>query len=166
MERQRAALLVQVGALSPAQLRFRPAPDSWCPLDVVEHLVKVEEATLRRVDERPRARGLAQAARASAALAVMAVASRGGARVKAPTRVVLPQGGCDLSELTARWDVIRGTLREVLEGLAPGEASRPLLRHPRAGWLSTAQSLAFMELHVAHHVRQLERIRGAAGYPA
>ncbi len=165
MERQRAALLLEVAALSPAQLRFHPAPDSWCPLDVVEHLVRVEEATLRRAAERPRARSLAQAVRASAALALMTVASHGGARVKAPTRMVLPEGGLDLSALAARWDAIRGTLREVLEGLAPGEASRPLLRHPRVGWLSTAQSLVFMELHIAHHVRQIERIRRAAGYP-
>ncbi|MGI9040942.1 MAG: DinB family protein [Gemmatimonadales bacterium] len=65
MERQRAALLLEVAALSPAQLRFHPDPDSWCPLDVVEHLVRVEEAILRRAAERPRARSLAQAVRAA-----------------------------------------------------------------------------------------------------
>lgn len=166
MERQRAALLSRVEAMNPAQLRFRPAPDAWCPLDVVEHLIKVEEATLRRAAARPRTRSLAHAARATAVLAFMTMASRGGARLKVPTRVVMPEGGFEFNALTARWDAVRGTLRAMLEGLAEGEISRPLLRHPRAGWLSTPQSLAFMELHIAHHERQIERIRGAAGYPA
>jgi hypothetical protein len=40
---------------------------------------------------------------------------------------------------------------------------RPMMKHPLVGKLTPLQTLTFLETHLAHHGRQIERIRGAPG---
>ena len=42
LERQRNAFLEQLVALSEAQRQFKVIPETWCALEVAEHIVTVE----------------------------------------------------------------------------------------------------------------------------
>jgi DinB superfamily len=164
MEHQRSALLEDVARLRDAQLAFRPAPGSWCPLDVVEHLVRVEEAVVLRVPQLPPSRTLAQGLRAAGSMALLRLTFGAGVRTEAPSRSVLPQGAVTLPELRGRWERVREKLAAVLDDQTPADLRRPMMRHPVCGWLTPTQTLSFLEQHVAHHTRQLERIRRAQGF--
>jgi hypothetical protein len=160
LERQRAALLGELQGMKPARLAFHPAPGSWSALDLVEHLVLVEEAVLRGIPDRPPTRSLADSARAAMVLPLLYLTFARGVRLRAPTLAVLPVGGSTLAQLEARWTRARANLRAVLQLMGPEDLSRPFLRHPVIGWLTTLESLGFLERHVAHHRQQLKRIRG------
>ena len=53
LERHRAALLARIAPLSPEQLVTRTSPERWHVLDVVEHLIIIEEMVLRALATRP-----------------------------------------------------------------------------------------------------------------
>ncbi|HXE57970.1 MAG TPA: DinB family protein [Gemmatimonadales bacterium] len=162
LEARRRVLLARVRALTPGQRTFRPAPDRWSVLDVVEHLVLVDEAASGAV------RGPAGGAPRPAAgrlryLGLLAVL-RSPIRVRVPTRAVLPSGGADLAGLEARWVEARAALAEWLEGLGPEMVRRPVFRHPVVGWLTVRQTLGFLGAHQAHHEAQVRRIERAPGF--
>jgi hypothetical protein len=166
LERQRVALLRELNALSPARLVFHSAPGSWSALDLVEHLVLVEEAVLRGIPDRPRARSMADSARAAMVLPLVYLAFARGRRLRAPSSAVLPVGGSTLPQLEARWARARANLSAVLQLMGPEDLSRPFFRHPVIGWLTTLEGLGFLERHVAHHLHQVKRIRAVPGYIA
>jgi uncharacterized damage-inducible protein DinB len=163
-ESRRHELMAEADSLSAEQLTFRPAPNSWSALDVIEHLVKVEEGIASRF--RPReSRGLIETARAKAALGAMYVVFGFRGRVKVPVQAILPLGGATLSDLASRWEAAQAALKARLECFGPGDWSRPMMRHPLLGPLTPAEGLVFIHCHMAHHRRQIERIRRAAGFP-
>ena len=166
LERQRAALLRELNALSPGRLVFHPAPGSWSALDLVEHLVVVEEGVLRGIPDRPPTRSLADGARAAMVLPLLYLSFARGVRLRAPTPAILPVGGSTLAQLEARWTRARANLRAVLQLLGPEDLSRPFLRHPVIGWLTTLEGLGFIERHVAHHLHRVQRISALPSYVA
>jgi hypothetical protein len=166
LERQRAALLRELNAMTPGRLVFHPAPGSWSALDLVEHLVVVEEAVLRGIPDRPPTRSLADSARAAVVLPLLYLSFARGVRLRAPTPAILPVGGSSLAQLEARWTRARANLRAVLQLMGPEDLSRPFLRHPVIGWLTTLEGLGFIERHVAHHLHRVQHIRALPSYVA
>ncbi len=166
LERQRAALLRELHAMTPGRLVFHPAPGGWSALDLVEHLVLVEEAVLRGIPDRPPTRGLADSARAAVVLPLLYLSFARGGRFRAPTPAILPVGGSTLPQLEARWTRARANLRAVLQLMGREDLSRPFFRHPVVGWLTTLEGLGFLERHVAHHLHRVQRIRALPSYVA
>ena len=165
IESRRRAMVAEADGMTAEQLTFRPAPDAWSTLDVLEHLVKVEEGIASRL--RPREpRKPMEAVRAKVALGLMRLVFGLRRRIKVPVQAVLPLGGVTLSDLVGRWEVAQAALRERLEGFAPQDWSRPMMRHPALGLLTPFEGLTFIHWHMAHHRRQIARIRRARGYPA
>src|SRR6476659_156037 len=89
LERRRAALLERLASMSPAQLTARPAAGSWNVLDVVQHVVIVEELVLRALGTRPGPLSLAERLRSGARLTALRIYLRSGGRVQAPTPAIL-----------------------------------------------------------------------------
>jgi DinB superfamily len=164
IESHRREIIAEADQLTAEQLTFRPTPNAWSALDVVEHLVKVEEAIAERA--RPREpRGPVETVRAKAALGLMRVLFLARGRIRVPVQGVLPLCGVTLSDLARRWEAAQVALRERLETFEPGDWSRPMMRHPLIGRLTPAESLNFLHWHMGHHQRQIARIRRAQGYP-
>ena len=88
-----------------------------------------------------------------------------GGRIKVPVQGILPLGGVTLSDLVTRWEAARAAMRERLEGFGDQDWSRPMMRHPLLGRLTPAECLIFLRWHMAHHRRQIGRIRRVRGYP-
>jgi uncharacterized damage-inducible protein DinB len=163
IERRRQEMVAEADRLTAEQLTFRPAPNAWSTLDVIEHLVKVEEAIAARV--RPRQpRRLVETARAKAALCIMRVLFVARGRIKVPVQAILPLGGVTLNDLASRWQAAQAALRERLESFGPQDWSRPMMRHPLIGLLTPSEGLAFIHAHMGHHRRQIQRaVRRSGG---
>jgi uncharacterized damage-inducible protein DinB len=164
VESRRREMIAEADRLTAEQLTFRPAPNAWSALDVLEHLVKVEEAIVSRVRSRE-PRRLVEAARAKAALGIMRVLFVARGRIKVPVQGVLPLGGVTLSDLVSRWEAAQAALKERLESFGPQDWSRPMMRHPLIGLLTPSEGLTFIHSHMGHHRRQIARIPRARGYP-
>jgi DinB superfamily len=164
VETHRREIIAEADRLTADQLTFRPAPNAWSALEVLEHLVKVEEAIAARV--RPREpRGPLETVRAKAALCLMRVLFVARRRIRVPVQTILPLGGVTLSDLAGRWEAAQAVLRERLETFGAEDWSRPMMRHPLIGRLIPAESLNFIHWHMGHHQRQIARIRRAQSYP-
>lgn len=164
IDQQRRALLAEVDKLGPESLVFRPAKGSWSALEVVEHLVRVEEAIVSRVKKRE-PRTWREAVRGRLSLELISVFFRLGRRFKAPVPTILPRGGATLTDLRARWEAARESMRRTLDGFEPADFARPMLRHPILGLLTPVETLTFIHRHLAHHRRQIARIRRSPEYP-
>jgi uncharacterized damage-inducible protein DinB len=158
LERRRAALLERLATMTAAQLTTRPTEGAWHVLDVVQHVVIVEELVLRALGTRPGPLPLVERIRSGLRLTALRVYLRSGGRIQAPTPAILPQGSVPLEELRARWDRTRAGLASALASFGPADLIRPMMKHPIVGKLTPAQTLTFLDTHLAHHSRQIDRI--------
>ncbi len=166
LERQRHALLDELLAHTPAQLAFIPAPRSWSLAALIQHLVLVDEGTLRFLTlKAPRpanGRTLVHRLRWMA----LKLAGAGPIRVKAPNAAIIPAEDVPVETLVARWEAARAALESHLEGITESQLDLLVFKHPIAGPLPIIETLEFLELHLIHHGHQIRRIRGAPGWPA
>jgi uncharacterized damage-inducible protein DinB len=165
MTQLRQAVLAEANGLSAEELVHRPGAGAWSVLDVIEHLVRVEEAILSRVRKRD-PRTWREAARARLALAVISVLFLLGRRFRVPAQAIVPLGGVTLMDLGGRWEAAQAAMRRMLDDFGPADYARPLMRHPFLGLLTPVETLTFLVRHLAHHQRQIARIRQSVDYPA
>jgi len=159
MERRRAALLGRVAPLGAEALVFRSAPERWHVLDILEHLIVIEEMILRGLANRPGPLPIGARVIGGLKLTALRLYLRGGGKIKAPSRAILPRGNITLPELRERWDRTRGGYRSALESFERTDLIRPMMRHPIIGKLTPVQTLTFLDAHLAHHGRQIDRLR-------
>jgi uncharacterized damage-inducible protein DinB len=166
LERRRAALVERLASMSPAQLTARPAAEGWNVLDVVQHVVIVEELVLRALGTRPGPLSLAERLGSGVRLTALRIYLRSGGRVQAPTPAILPRGSVSLEELQARWDRTRQGYASALSTFGPADLVRPMMKHPIVGKLTPLQTLTFLETHLVHHGRQIDGIQKSSSASA
>lgn len=166
LERQRHALLDELLAHTPAQLAFIPAPGSWSLAALIQHLVLVDEGTLRFLTlKAPRpANGRTFVHRLR--WMALKLAAPGPTRVRAPNAAIIPAEDVPVETLVARWEAARAALESHLERITESQLDLLVFKHPIAGPLPIIETLEFLELHLIHHGHQIRRIRGAPGWPA
>lgn len=165
LEGQRLALLERLGAYTDSQRAFQPDPASWSLAGVVLHLILVEESLVRngRAQATTRPQWVRLRARLRERLVVAALGR--DLRIKVPVPTVVPQAHLPLDELAARWAAARADLRAYVGEVRPPLWARTAFRHPRTGWMTAMGGLRLIEAHCGHHLRQVERILAAEGFP-
>lgn len=163
LEEDRRRFLDDVAAMTPAQQCFRPDEDSWSALLVAHHLVIAEELSMEylRSGQEPGRRRLKHFVLGK----LVGLILRSGYKVKVPSSRLAPREELPLEEVRHRWDEVRGSLKEYLDGVPAGEIGRLVFRHPLAGPFNLHQTLGFLAGHVRHHQRQLARLRSSPGFP-
>lgn len=166
LQHRRGELLAELQALRPEQRSFRPAPDAWSAQQVAEHLLLVEQGVLRAVAVPGREEMEPRTVRNRIGALLVRVVFMAGIRVRVPVRGIQPGGTLALEEIAAQWNAARAEMARFLEGVAPGDLNRALLRHPVAGPMDLRRGLDFLAQHWDHHLRQIRRIRRSARFPA
>jgi DinB superfamily len=161
-----ARVLRAVNGLSVAQWNFREGPERWSIAEIVEHLVVFEEFIRGAVQ-----RVLQQAAepekRAEVAAKeplVLGLAESRGTRFVA-REAARPVGRwLDAAELVAELKKARArTLAFVAEG--HGDLREHFFAHIVFGDLDCYQWLVVLARHMDRHVRQVDEVMGAPGFP-
>ena len=160
------ALLGSLALESPERLAFRLEGKGWCALDVVQHLVLVEEGVVGYARKKLMAPPQPIAILDRSKLALLLLVLKSPIRFRAPVPQVIPEETFPLAEISARWTKARGELRELVGSLPPERRKTLLFRHPIGGALDPAGTLGFIDAHAKHHDAQLRRIRRAPGCPA
>ncbi len=168
LENVRVQLLKQLEPLNESQLAFKSAPETWSILDVVEHLILVERASLSYLHKkRSDLASLKKLGRVAPVWRcfLLACALRSPLKFKAPVKSVIPNSGQSLRELQTVWDDLRQQWRTTLESITPDMMRLPLSGHPVAGRFTAAQGLFWMAEHLRHHLKQIVRIQKASRQP-
>ena len=135
-------LLDVINGLAEAQARFKPAPDVWSVLEVLEHVVGAKKGTAR----------VCQALAGGETLSELP-------RGEAGALPSLPQAR---SELAAAHDELLG----FLAGLSSDANVEKQFEHPVFGPLNCKEWAAFQRVHDGDHAQQIEQVRAAPGFPA
>jgi uncharacterized damage-inducible protein DinB len=162
-----------VAELSPAQLRWTPAPGAWGAGQVLEHLTVSARAYLPRLDallaDAPRRHGADATWRASfvGGFLLRALAPSSTRRVPAPRawKVAAEPPADAATRYLATHAEVRALLRRAAETRADVTRARlaspvsPLLR------MNVGDALATLVVHTERHLGQIERVRGTPGFP-
>ncbi len=163
LETQKCDVLSEVARLSSTQLRFRPQPGDWSALDVLDHLVKVEESLLRTVRRHlPDGVAISARDRVGALLITSVMLSPMRVKVPASASMVLPAATMDLPAIVASWSSVRDQMANLLESLQPAQFRMGVFQHPVSGWMTMTDTLRFISAHLQHHRYQLNRLKLAA----
>lgn len=160
LEKRKQEMTGLLEGWSPARLEFRPNPDSWSALEVVDHIIRTESNIMSRARiglQSPHSIGL----RDRAGYLLLDRIFRSQRRVKVPSSVatVLPGPDLDLRTLLPHWDVVRQELGELVTAVDSRLLDQGIFRHPVSGWMSLPQVISFFSVHIVHHGYQLERLR-------
>lgn len=153
---KRKVLLQNLGSLSNDQLYFKTGPDKWSVVEVVEHLVIVEDDLLKQLSI-PIPASESESRSPEKYKTVLKVMER-DIPVDVPDESMEPHGRLALEELLSQWDGIREKLQDFLAGINSETIDNMVYRHPYAGPLDISETLHFVEVHFDNHMRHIDRI--------
>ena len=163
LEDQRAALFSSVEGLDEGALNQPPAEGKWSIIQVLSHLTLAEKASLagirKKITDRADLRKAGLAGWSKSVL--LRLVLRLPLRFKAPARSATVPEHQDLETTRSQWDEVRAGWRETIHSFPPELSDQGIFRHPVVGLMSLAQALRFIEDHVGHHAKQIDRIARA-----
>lgn len=165
LDRLKREAVAECRGLSDDELRFRPDPDSWCVLQVIEHLVLVERMTLVSIKKgeqrvkRQKDRNLATKVRSW----MLKIALLLPFKYKAPAVAEVKDEPENPDQLFDSWDEAREELRAWIAGAPEELMQKEMFRHPIAGMMTPLQAVEFIKYHLIHHRKQLKRLVHQAG---
>lgn len=155
----RTAFLERLEAASPEARSHRPSSEKWSPLEVAEHVYRVERGTLT-VLERQVEKGESYSpigAPSQTKLLGLLSALRSPLKFQAPTVKGLALEGLSWDMIRDGWIATGDRWSALDEALPDHLTKRALFKHPRGGPLTMEGSLRFLIVHGQRHQRQLER---------
>ena len=155
------ALLDELAAHSAEALDRPPAPGQWSALQVMQHLMRSEELSMRYLQKKLRYQPELRKAGPAAALRsrLLRFYLRLPFKFKAPAPVDAPTFEADVSleELAGRWKANRRELRAFLDGLPDDTYDKEVYKHPFAGRLTLTGMVDFFDGHFQRHRQQIRR---------
>jgi hypothetical protein len=163
LRKNRDRILALVEPLTQEQLNFKPAEDRWSIHQVLEHVVTVESRVLGFVQEK--AKGVPEHDKRSPVedSALLAALVDRTTRRQAP-ETATPRGQWPNGEAVTEFSKVRGKSSEF------AAANTANLRqffqpHGAFGEIDCYQWMMLLSSHGERHVRQIEEIQAALGYP-
>ncbi len=169
IEEQRKNLLDEIAKLSHTQQNFKPSSESWSILQVVNHLLYAETNVVKYMLKKMQ--GIATVEKAGVQAKLRSVMLN--TFLKSPLKFKAPKAAMPVQEevyiyenLRKQWNETRAEFAKILDQLNPADAKKLLFKHPLSGKFNIYQTMSFMQEHIAHHIRQIERIKSDARFPA
>jgi uncharacterized damage-inducible protein DinB len=162
----RERLVTLVEGLSAEQKSFRPAEDRWSITDCIEHITVVENNILIFIQKALQSEpdGSRQAEVQGKDQTVLERVPARERRVKGPAEVMPSGRWQDFDELLRQFEATRE--RSVrFSAVTQADLRSHFFPHPFLGLLDCYQWLLFLGAHCERHVRQMEEVKGAAGFP-
>ena len=138
-------LLSQIDGLSEEQAAYKPAPDDWCVLEVLQHVLESKEIITRRCFALARGE------------TVPVVGTIGSVEGEVPGSLAQARSALG----AAHADALR-----FADSLAPETNLLDKEPHPWFGPLNCVEWAVFQRVHDGDHANQIQQITSATGYPA
>jgi hypothetical protein len=167
LEKQRVDFLNIYRQQNREKLRFRPDQNSWNMLQVMRHLVTAESLSLayirRKLRETESIPKVGIGAKSRAVLLKMALALP--IKFKAPKVAEVTEDYPDFESTIEEWNNVRKEFKEILLKADEEIFHKTIYKHPRAGYLTLKQTVNFIEDHIRHHQKQVDRIMSHPQFP-
>lgn len=160
IEAQRVSLIHKLSKVTKTRQHYSESETSWSILNIVEHIVLSEEASLDYVQKKLSNPDQLKSVELISwvKILLMKMVLKFNMKFKAPNHVnPLEKNGSNLESLADRWEFVRNRLIELSETDSKNLA-KGILRHPYAGMMNFSQLVAFFETHFEHHLGQINRL--------
>ena len=147
-----------IDGLMPDQLLFKPEPDCWSILQVLQHVVSGAQG-MRRSEAELRDNPLREILKPGAMVKVVMDVLVNDVPVDVPDPSLEPDGKVTVEELCAIWEKERRAVAVLLETVTAENQEQVMFSHAAAGPLTALQMLEIAEAHLETHRRQIDRIR-------
>lgn len=154
-------LLQELASLGDEQLNRKPTDGGWSAMQVLYHLILVEENSLRYVRKKlsyePNFKKVGLGAQLRMMLLLLTL--RSPIKFNAPMSVGsenIPEKAT-LAETAERWRKIRAEWSDFFEKMPENLADKATYKHPRAGRISFEQMIHSFSGHFKRHCRQIRR---------
>jgi hypothetical protein len=158
----RQCLLDRVRGMTQAQGDFKPAADDWSVGEVLHHLILIEVSISKLfhklIKENQPVRGATDAVRVEDL--VYPAARRGLA-----PEFAIPTPQRPLADALRELTTTRERTKQTLASYSGDHPAELRWQHPVLGDIGLAHWVRFIGLHEGHHLRQIERIMAAPGFP-
>jgi uncharacterized damage-inducible protein DinB len=168
LDNQLDELLQMVKPLSSKQQNFKPDANSWSMLQVFRHMMQSEGQIHKYLRKKILGAKTTGKAGIGALLrsVILNVAMRLPIKYKVPDAIKVDlDENYDYEKLSAEWKSLRKEIRDFLEDIDEETSRKEIFRHPVMGRMSILQGLAFMQVHLARHTHQVERIMRHPDFP-
>ena len=147
--------------MTSSRLQFRLNAYSWSTLQVLDHLVKVEEVWLAAVIKNA-SPGHAVTPRERFAGLVATCVMLLPTRVKVPpgAQSVVPDTALELTFISTQWAKVRREISDSFQDFPIHTLG--VLQHPITGWMNLDRATSFLSAHFRHHRYQLSRLERAS----
>jgi len=156
LDRVHRQLASTIGAVDPALLSKRPAPDEWSVAEVVEHLCLVEGAVMghlkAKLDQPPVKVSFWKK------FFPMRIVSLRVKRLQAPKMVRPAQDLPPMDELLKKFDAIRADTKDVCLREGRERLRGACLKHPYFGDMDGAAAVSMVAFHEQRHLKQIRDI--------
>jgi DinB superfamily len=159
-EMTEAWLVSEVSGLTDAQLHFRPAPDAWHILDVVEHLAVAEPQYWERVGASMKERPAAEPSEATDAGILWYGIDRTNRTRTGEARVPTGRYGT-VNQALGDFRALRGRILQYVKTTTEEPRAHRLLE----GNMDVYQWLLMISTHSQRHILQIREIKSNAAYP-
>ncbi len=154
IEEQRKNLLDEIAKLNHTQQNFKPAPESWSILQVVNHLLYAETNVVKYMLKKIQGIATVEKAGVQAKFRSLLLNTflKSPLKFKAPKAAMPVQGEVYIFEnLRKQWNETRAEFAKILDQLNPADAEKLLFKHPISGKFNIYQTMSFMQEHIAHN---------------
>ena len=165
----RGRLVARATALSEAQQNYRRDDGAWTPAEIIEHLALIERRMVQLLSvmlkktegamaEAAGAGGASPSAHAMQPFSLAEFAERARTEKFVAPEEVRPRGRISLADSLAGLRETRAAIQQLRPRLEAVDGTLAQYPHPAFGPLNLYQWLAFIGVHEARHLRQIERL--------
>lgn len=167
LEDLRKEIVSQYDSYTTDQLTFKPDPGHWNLLQVLDHIVTSEKMSAIYIKRQLNGKKYPPppGRKSKYRYALLKLALKLPFRYKAPSIVDSTGKTPDLHTLQDNWKTIRGEIRSIVENTDEELLELGVYKHPSAGLLDMEQALDFLDMHIRHHQKQMERITRHENFP-
>ena len=158
LEDRKSELIHDLTSYSDDLLRFRPKPDRWSMLMILQHIILGEQG-IRHSEAELRNNPVRQRLKPGNMLAIVIDVLEKDIPVEVPDIAAEPDGSMELDELIALWDQERKMLCDLLEDITEETVNDVMFSHPAAGPLDPLGTLKLAVAHFDTHRRQIDTLR-------
>jgi hypothetical protein len=162
LEATRGSLAARLDGRDGALLNRPRADGGWSVLQMVHHVITAEAGTLRYTSKKMLGGTSLPWAGLTSRMRLLALkgAMVSPVRFRAPAITADVPDEVDSAETLALWQETREGWRKLLAGFPEELLDRMVFRHTLVGLMGLRDTLAFLQTHLDHHVRQIDRQLG------
>lgn len=162
LDNQLESILKRFDEVELDVLHTRLDEDSWSVIEVLQHLNKTERSSLGyikyKIEQGHKFNRVGLSHKMKTKFMIKFFNSP--IKVKAPNVPGLDpiRESLDYQKIKSEWLEVREELKKFLAELDEDYFSYAIFKHPLSGRISIRQTLAFYEVHIDRHLRQIENI--------